>query len=70
MSARDRSIREHNENEFRRLSLDAERQQQQQLRFPFHHQPDELLRYVNVNTFILHEKLSSSVALIVFFSRY
>jgi hypothetical protein len=48
LNARERSLREHNENEFRRLNLDAERQhhhqQQQQLRFPFHHQPDELLR--------------------------
>lgn len=43
MSARERSLREHSENEFRRLSLDAERQQQH-LRFPFHPQPDELLR--------------------------
>ncbi|CAF4551156.1 unnamed protein product, partial [Rotaria magnacalcarata] len=42
MNARDRSIREHNENEFRRLNLDVERQQQ--LRFPFHHQSDELVR--------------------------
>ncbi|CAF3675846.1 unnamed protein product [Adineta steineri] len=42
-NARERSIRDHNENEFRRLNLDAERQQQQ-LRFQFHHQPDELLR--------------------------
>jgi hypothetical protein len=41
MNARERSLREHNENELRRLSLDVERQQ---LRFPFHHQPDELLR--------------------------
>jgi len=41
ISARERSIREHNENEFRRLNFDIERQQ---LRFPFHHQPDELLR--------------------------
>jgi hypothetical protein len=40
MNARERSIREHNENEYRRLNLDLERQQ---LRFPFH-QPDELLR--------------------------
>jgi len=49
LNARERSLREHNENEFRRLNLDVERQQQQQqqqlqLRFPFHHQPDELLR--------------------------
>lgn len=46
MNARERSMREHNENEFRRLNFDVERQQQQQqqLRFPFHHQPDELLR--------------------------
>jgi hypothetical protein len=47
LNARERSLREHNENEFRRLTLDVERQQQQQqqqLRFPFHHQPDELLR--------------------------
>ena len=43
LNARERSIREHNENEFRRLNLDAERQQQQ-FRFPFHPQPDELLR--------------------------
>ena len=44
LNSRERSLREHSENEFRRLSLDVERQQQQQLRFPFHHQPDELLR--------------------------
>jgi hypothetical protein len=47
LNPRERSIREHNENEFRRISLDVERQQQQQqqqLRFPFHHQPDDLLR--------------------------
>jgi len=43
LNSRERSLREHNENEFRRLNLDVERQQQQ-LRFPFHHQPDELLR--------------------------
>ncbi|CAF0726477.1 unnamed protein product [Rotaria sordida] len=36
LNARERSIREHNENEFRRFNLDMERQQQQ-LRFPFHH---------------------------------
>ncbi len=41
MNARERSIREYSENELRRLNLDIERQQ---LRFPFHHQPDELLR--------------------------
>ncbi|CAF0776010.1 unnamed protein product [Rotaria sp. Silwood1] len=35
LNARERSIREHNENEFRRFNLDVERQQQ--LRFPFHH---------------------------------
>ncbi len=46
LNSRERSLREHSENEFRRLSLDVERQQQQ-LRFPFHHQPDELLRYEN-----------------------
>ena len=49
LNSRERSLREHSENEFRRLSLDVERQQQQQqqqqqLRFPFPHQPDELLR--------------------------
>ncbi|CAF1085263.1 unnamed protein product [Adineta ricciae] len=45
MHSRERSLREHSENEFRRLNLDAERQQQQQqLRFPFHPQPDDLLR--------------------------
>lgn len=33
--ARERSLREHGENELRRLNLDVERQQQQQLRFPF-----------------------------------
>ncbi len=42
INARERSIREHTENELRRLNLDIERQQQ--LRFPFHHQSDELLR--------------------------
>lgn len=42
MSSRERSLREHSENELRRLNLDLERQQQQ-FRFPFH-QPDELLR--------------------------
>jgi len=35
INARERSIREHNENELRRLNFDIERQQQ--LRFPFHH---------------------------------
>ncbi len=51
LNARERSIREHSENDFRRLTLDVERhqqqqqqQQQQQYRFPFHPQPDELLR--------------------------
>ena len=43
LNARERSLREHNENEFRRLNFDAERQQQQ-LRFSFHHQPDDLIR--------------------------
>jgi len=43
MNSRERSIREHTENELRRLNADLERQQQQ-FRFPFHHQPDELLR--------------------------
>jgi hypothetical protein len=40
LNARERSMREHSENELRRLSLDIERQQQQQqqqLRYPFHH---------------------------------
>ena len=41
LNARERSIREHNENEIRRLNFDLERQQ---FRFPFHHQSDELLR--------------------------
>jgi hypothetical protein len=41
MNARERSIREHTENELRRLNLDFERQQ---FRFPFHHQSDDLLR--------------------------
>ncbi|UJR13367.1 hypothetical protein I4U23_000384 [Adineta vaga] len=41
MNSRERSIREHNENELRRFSLDMERQH---FRFPFPHQPDELLR--------------------------
>jgi len=41
MNARERSIREYNENELRRLSLDVERQQ---FRFQFHHPSDELLR--------------------------
>jgi hypothetical protein len=40
-NARERSLREHNENEFRRLNLDMERQH---FRLPFHHPPDELLR--------------------------
>lgn len=44
LNSRERSLREHSENEFRRLNLDIERHQQQQLRFPFPHQPDELLR--------------------------
>jgi hypothetical protein len=44
LNARERSIREHNENDFRRLSLDIERQQQQQLRFSFHPQPEDMLR--------------------------
>ena len=42
MNSRERSIRDHNDNEFRRFNLDLERQQQQ-LRFSFP-QPDELLR--------------------------
>jgi hypothetical protein len=41
INARERSIREHTENELRRLNLDIERQQ---FRFPFHHHPDELIR--------------------------
>lgn len=41
LNARERSIREHNENEFRRLNMEAERQQ---LRFTFPHQPDEIIR--------------------------
>ncbi len=53
LNSRERSLREHNENEFRRLNLDVERQQQQ-LRFPFHHQPDELLRYEKRPTLFSH----------------
>ncbi|CAF3886235.1 unnamed protein product [Rotaria sp. Silwood2] len=41
MNLRERTKREHNENVYRRLNLDNERQQ---LRFPFHHPPEELLR--------------------------
>lgn len=43
LNARERSIRDHNDNEFRRLNLDLERQQQQ-LRFPFPSQTDEFIR--------------------------
>ena len=43
LNSRDRSIRDHNEHELRRLNLEVERQHQQ-LRFPFGPQPDELLR--------------------------
>ncbi|CAF4752337.1 unnamed protein product [Rotaria sp. Silwood1] len=41
ITTKERTKREHNGNEFRRLNLDVERQQ---LLFPFHHQPEELLR--------------------------
>ncbi|CAF1583907.1 unnamed protein product, partial [Adineta ricciae] len=41
LNTRERSIREHNENEFRRLSLEMERQH---FRFPFPPTPEELLR--------------------------
>lgn len=41
LNSRERAMREHNENEFRRLNMDLERQH---LRFPFHHQPDDLHR--------------------------